>query len=397
MDDIFVSKKLKYDTIKKTLKHDTSFLTIGTIDSLHIKSMEFFDKQISDVPKLKKQLDKFTNELIALENKPSRTYLAGDISRKAELKDNIENLIDKLHKIENCDDEMDYITRALPIIEKHYDTSTSPSTLPFEKVVVKKKILDIVDFFTAKKDKQCSEENNMLDEYVRCTMNKSISNKKKKLQIQLCPTCNIEKNLQYSDGQLVCIECGHSDRVIVDMEKINFKDPFYENKSTGYKRMNHFSELMNQFQAKETTEISQQIYNSIIVEIKKQKIKDPKRLTKKNTRNILKKLELNQYFEHIPFIINRLTGAPPPTITREIEEKLKQMFKEIQSPFELNKPATRKNFLNYNYVFHKFFELLSMDHFLTHFPLLKSPVKLRDQEEIYEKICKQLKWQFIPS
>ena len=73
------------------------------------------------------------------------------------------------------------------------------------------------------------------------------------------------------------------------------------------------------------------------------------------------------------------------------------MFKEIQEPFRMFKPPSRKNFLNYNYVFHKFFELLGMDHFLAHFPLLKSPIKLRDQEEIYEKICKYLKWEFIPS
>ena len=227
-------------------------------------------------------------------------------------------------------------------------------------------------------------------------MNKTI-NKKKKTTTQLCPDCKIEKTLQCSDGQLVCMNCGHSDRVIVDMEKINFKDPFYENKSTGYKRMNHFSELMNQFQAKESTEISQQIYNMIILEIKKRKITDPAKLDKKKMRSMLKKLELNQYFEHIPFIINRLTGLPPPTITRETEEKLKSMFKEIQLPFYNYKTNGRKNFLNYNYVFHKFFELLNMDEFLPHFPLLKSPVKLRDQEEIWEKICKHLRWEFIAS
>lgn len=383
-DDEFVKKKLKYNTLKKTLKQDTSSLTIGTIDSLHIKSMEYFDKQISNIPKLKQKLERLRSELHNIENRPPKNYTLTDISKKAELKDKIDNIIDKINKIENSTDEIDYITRALPIIEKHYNT---------EEVIPKKTIL-ITDLFSIKKDKN---DDNMLDEYIKCTMNKSIVNKKRKLQTQQCPLCSTEKILQNSDGHMVCVECGHSDRVIVDMEKINFKDPFYENKSTGYKRMNHFSELMNQFQAKETTEISQQIYNLIILEIKKQKIKNPNKLTKKVMRSILKKLELNQYFEHIPFIINRLTGAPPPTITREIEEKLKTMFKEIQEPFRLYKPSSRKNFLNYNYIFHKFFELLGMDHFLIHFPLLKSSVKLREQEEIYEKICKHLKWQYIPS
>jgi Zn ribbon nucleic-acid-binding protein len=390
MEDIFVNKKLKYDTFKKTLKQDTSSIGMGTIDSIHVKQMESFDKQYMELPKLKQKLDKLYSELAVVEAKPPRDYTSVDISKRAGLKERIENLVDKIERIENATDEFDYLTRALPIIEKHYDVNNNPIGQG------QKKVISVIDLFTSKKDKFHSNENNMLDEYIRCTMNKSISSKKKKHTSQLCPNCMIEKTLQHSDGHLVCVECGHSDRVIVDMEKVNYKDPFYENKSTGYKRMNHFSELMNQFQAKESTEISPQIYNSIISEIKKRKITDPKQLIKKVMRNILKKLELNMYFEHIPFIINRLTGLQPPTITREMEDRLKAMFKDIQAPFEEFKGG-RKNFLNYNYVFHKFFELLGEDHFLSHFPLLKSPTKLREQEEIYEKICKKLGWQFIPS
>ena len=209
--------------------------------------------------------------------------------------------------------------------------------------------------------------------------------------------CSTEKTLQSSDGHMVCMNCGHSDQVIVDMEKVNFKDPFYENKSTGYKRMNHFSELMNQFQAKESTDIQPAIFNTIIHEIKKQKITDPNDLTKKRMRQILKKLELNQYFEHIPFIINHLTGLQPPTMTRETEEKLKSMFKEIQEPFKKYRGKERRNFLNYNFIFHKFFQLLEMDCFLPHFPLLKSHSKLSEQDHIWYQICKELRWEFIPS
>ena len=266
-------------------------------------------------------------------------------------------------------------------------------------MIIKKEGKSLIDFFKGQQSNKIKNNNNdndtILEEYLKCTMNKTI--KKRNIQTQQCPQCNIDKILQSSDGHLVCINCGHSDQIIVDMEKINFKDPFYENKNSGYKRMNHFSELMNQFQAKESTEIPQKIFNMIILEIKKQKIINPSNLTKKKMRTILKKLELNQFFEHIPFIINRLTGLPPPTITRETEEKIKTMFKEVQEPFKLYKPKDRKNFLNYNYVFHKFFELLSMDHFLLHFPLLKSSSKLREQDEVWERICKYLKWEYLPS
>ena len=41
-----------------------------------------------------------------------------------------------------------------------------------------------------------------------------------------------------------------------------------------YKRINHFREWLNQFQAKESTEIPDEIYSSILIEINKMRITD---------------------------------------------------------------------------------------------------------------------------
>ena len=97
------------------------------------------------------------------------------------------------------------------------------------------------------------------------------------------------------------------------------------------------------------------------------------------------------------YIINYITGLPPPTITRDTEEKLKSMFKEIQEPFNLYRTKERKNFINYNYLFHKFFQLLGMDEFLPHFQLLKSHIKLLECDYLWMQICNHLKWEYIPS
>ena len=75
-------------------------------------------------------------------------------------------------------------------------------------------------------------------------------------------------------------------------------------------------------------------------------------------KEILKKLRLHQYYEHIPHIISRITGNSPPTISRETEEKLKIMFRDIQAPFAKHCPPERINFLSYSYVLHKFCQLL---------------------------------------
>ena len=95
--------------------------------------------------------------------------------------------------------------------------------------------------------------------------------------------------------------------------------------------------------------------------------------------------------------INIISGEKTPILTRPNEEQLRIMFKEIQTPFMNNCPDDRKNFLSYSYVLHKFCELLELDHLLVYFPLLKSREKLQQQDAIWKKICKDLKWQYIPS
>ena len=73
------------------------------------------------------------------------------------------------------------------------------------------------------------------------------------------------------------------------------------------------------------------------------------------------------------------------------------MFKEMQEPFALYCPKTRKNFLNYSFTLHKCFQLLDLDDFLPCFPLLKSNEKLKEQDYLWKKICNYLGWEFIPS
>jgi hypothetical protein len=186
-----------------------------------------------------------------------------------------------------------------------------------------------------------------------------------------------------------------------EIEKPNYKNINDENnvQDNPYKRINHFNEWLVQIQGRETTDINNEVYQSIIAEIKKNKelSTDLSLLNNKILKQILRKLNLNKYYEHIPFIINKLNSLPPPIISREHEEKFRQMFKEIQEPFSLYCPKTRKNFLSYSYVIHKFCELLELDELISFFPLLKSRQKLKEHDILWKKICNYLKWEYIDS
>jgi hypothetical protein len=215
--------------------------------------------------------------------------------------------------------------------------------------------------------------------------------------IDKCEVCDSEKVLIQSEGIQVCEKCGIIDHIVIDSDKPSYKDPPPEISYFAYKRINHFNEWLAQFQAKESTEIPQDVFDQILMEIKKERIVNTCDLTPSKVRLFLKKLGLNKYYEHVPHIINRLNGLPAPIMSREVEEKLRIMFKEIQAPFIQVCPKNRKNFLSYSYVLHKFVELLGYDQYKSCFPLLKSREKLHQQDTMWKQICTILGWQFIKS
>ena len=149
--------------------------------------------------------------------------------------------------------------------------------------------------------------------------------------------------------------------------------------------------------AKESVDIPEEIYNKILSELHKNRFIDLKKLSLPYMKKVLKKLGLQQYYEHTTYIISKLSGIPPPTINRETEEKIRLMFRQIQVPFERYCPKDRTNFLSYSYVLHKFFQLLELDDFVKYFPLLKSREKLKHQDKIWERICTDLNWDYFPS
>jgi len=214
---------------------------------------------------------------------------------------------------------------------------------------------------------------------------------------EYCKTCHNHKIFIESESILLCNKCGVQEYVLMNQNKPSYKDPPREYTFFAYKRINHFNEWLSQFQAKESTHIPDQIIEDLQKEIKKEKITDISKINTKRIRRFLKKLGYNKYYEHIPHIINKLNGVPPPIISHETEEKLRAMFKMIQVPFLKHCPPKRKNFLSYSYVLHKFVELLQMPELIPCFPLLKSRQKLYQQDLIWKNICSELQWTFVKS
>ena len=236
----------------------------------------------------------------------------------------------------------------------------------------------------------------MYDEYVQ---RMKLSNGPEAIQLltEHCVQCNVAREEISSEGILVCPRCGSEEYALVVSDFPSFRDPPKEKNNYAYKKINHLNEILNQFQAKESTVIPEDVMNEVVLEIRKRRIANIADLTEEDIRQILKKLNRSKYYEHRAHILSRLNGNPPPTITPEIEEKIRAMFQDIQAPFLLYCPDDRTNFLSYSYILYKFFELLELDEYKVFFPLLKSRDRLIAHDQIWKKICDYLQWEFIRS
>ncbi len=215
-----------------------------------------------------------------------------------------------------------------------------------------------------------------------------------------CEMCTSLDTFEDSESQRVCRACGHTSFLLG--EELNYEQEqevkFEKNTVVyTYKRANHFNELLLQFQGQENTVIPKEIIELLKEEFKKQRISNMSNISHQKVRNLLKKLNLTKYYEHVPYIANILSCEKPPNMPQALEDRLRHMFDKIQVPFDRHCPPDRKNFLSYSYVLYKFCELLGDDQYLPYFPLLKSIDKLRKQDIIWQKICHDLRWEFIPT
>lgn len=220
----------------------------------------------------------------------------------------------------------------------------------------------------------------------------------------ICFRCNVL--LEVEDGSYVCHSCGYCKLGIEQSSEPSYKelqDYVYKPQFT-YQKLTHLEDWLRRFQSKENRYIEQSILDKVILEAKKQRITDLNTLNEEKVKKFLKKLNLNDYYDNVIAIINRINGRPPFQLTVEIENKIKTMFQQIQAPFIKHKPPSRKNFLSYAYILYQFFKILGLNEFAKYFPLLKSADKLRQQDEIFKKIVtdmaetdKSINWVFYPT
>jgi hypothetical protein len=360
-----------------------------TLDGKHKEFLNEFSKDENDrIPEL--QLEKY--ELKELLQKETLT-----VEQQLEYQDKINEINETIKQTKGR--KMEYFLDNSKFIFDYFENKKNISTGTTNiNISDKNKILN--SFFKIKQDDSANinqnKTNNIVQKYLSNIDDTFIDVNSFICQTDVCQICHKGELIPLEDeGLLICNVCFRSIPYLIENEKPSYKEPPKEVCFYAYKRINHFKEILAQFQGKETTQIPIEVIENIKLQIKKERI-DLSQISNNKTKEILKKLGYNKYYEHIPFIKDKL-GIKPPIMSPELEDTLCNLFVELQSPYSKYCPDDRVNFLNYYYTAYKLCELLGEAQYLEHFPMLKDREKRIEQDSIWRKICEELDWEFIPT
>ena len=200
-----------------------------------------------------------------------------------------------------------------------------------------------------------------------------------------------------SDGYDVCIECGSVPVNSCSDYQNSYRDTqdVMVKQAGSYKRSARFSDWLSSIQAKESTEIPENVFNAINKEIARERITDLSLIDTAKIREYLGKMRLTRYYDHAPRIVKYINGIPPIVISAQTESQLNIMFNHVQPAFdEIRHLYGRSSFLSYPFALFKFAQLLGRDD-IPKPQLLKCPEKLRVQETIWKHLCELVGWTFI--
>ena len=361
-----------------------------TIDEKHTQMLnEFYKVDMDTIPQLENTKMILKKQLQALDE--------NDIDQKMEIKDKIRDVTEQLKKYRSM--KNDYLLNNVPYIFNYFEEKKKISSGGESG---NKNILN--SFFKIKSENDVASNpkyqtsKNFYQNYWKNVNKEYIHNMDQSVCYDMCQKCSTGELIpQDEEGIMICNnnKCGTYVQYIVDNEKPVYKEPPNEVTYNAYVRLNHFKEILSQFQAKETTQIPTHVIEAIRGRIKKERIHDMvTEINYEKMREILKKLGFNRYFEHIQYI-NSIFGIKPPVMSDELQDTLCILFIEIQEPWAIHCPIYRTNFFNCTYTLYQLCVLLNQTQYLPYIPMMKDREKQLEQDMVWKKVCETLDWEFV--
>ena len=198
----------------------------------------------------------------------------------------------------------------------------------------------------------------------------------------LCPECG-----QPCSEYKMCEDCGifHDEPEFIVTDLYNY----IARPKRSYHRLDHFKEVLGQFQGREGKHIPPEILHQI-----KYELSVFNEVTAIDVKKAIRKLKLTRYMENFYYILFPVTGKQPPYIKREVEDKIVRMFKMIDRVWSTIERDRRRSFMNYYYILFKLLELMDQSELLPQVPLLRTRLRLRQHDFLWKKVCDELGWKW---
>jgi hypothetical protein len=341
-----------------------------TLDGKHKEFLNDFSKDENEtIPELKQEKSILKKELI--EKAEELT-----IEQRLDKEDRIREITEEINQIKNKKKEyfLDHSSLIFDYFENKKNISNGMITTSSSNTNTTSKSKLLASFFKIKEPEvkdmeEKTRDHNIVQKYLSSIDETFLDIQSFIHPTDVCKYCFKGELIPLEDeGLLICNQCSRNTQYLIENEKPSYKEPPKEVCFYAYKRINHFKEILAQFQGKETTQIPAEVIENIKAQIKKERI-ELSQLTNYKTKEILKKLGYNKYYEHIPFIKDKL-GIKPPIMSPELEEKLCNLFMELQVPYAKFCPDYRVNFLNYYYILFKLCELLGEKTYLNEIAII---------------------------
>lgn len=364
-----------------------------TIDYLHCNKMKELKYQMDEeVPKWKRQVayvDVKMDEVRAMLSAAAWDGRRFHVRQLEELSASRKQLHDKIQLHDGYNGYADYFYRVMAILDEYYEDGVCENEP--DRSGLRTPVMGLVRSVTVKHSDRL---------YKRYLGALDVEHCPQEAEEMQCDNCKSFQLVRIS-FTMVCQDCGVemsmlnvspdlADRTFKELQDIDVSKKFQ------YQRINHFGEWIENSQGIQQSVVPDEVIDALRAEITKQRL-SVHQITEKKVRDMLKKTKNNGFYKYRTYITDRLTGRDQLRFDTQTVGKLKQMFHEIQEPFERHLPKGRKSFLTYAYILHKFCELLSLDRFLIRYPYLKNRQRLKEYDQTWRNICRDVNYEYIPS
>lgn len=208
-----------------------------------------------------------------------------------------------------------------------------------------------------------------------------------------CPSCGVLlREMQSNENiSIVCPKC----YMVYDYPEESQSLGMGSINRPEYTRYQHFDYWLDRLQARESAKIPDELIEYL--KSRHQKMRNQK-LTAQCVRKYLKgapkQYHGSRYYNHINYIISKITGHPPIILSHDLEQQLKDMFNSIQDPFEKIKELYgRRNLLSYMYIINRLCDILARKgneeakNLLPNLVVTFKPDKVNELDHIWKLVC----------